>query len=248
MDLHARLRAVAYDEIDWEVPDPRAAATVVLVRDSADGIETYLMRRPLTMKFAPGMHVYPGGAVDEADYAAGITIDSIDARRASATDEHYAALLACALRETAEEAGVTLDDPNALRLIDHWVTPPFEVRRFDVRFFAARVPEGQVPHVASDESVEALWVNARAGYAAYDSGELRMLRPTAEILALLASYAHVEELLREAGARELRPRTPMPLPDGNGGIAWAILDTYTNEILERDTHGPRELEEKGVLT
>jgi len=246
VDLAHRLRAVAYGEVDWEVPEPRSAATVVLVRDSAEGIETFLMRRPLTMKFAPGMHVYPGGAVDAEDFEATIEINDSDAQRASATAERYRALVACALRETREEAGIELHDPAQLRLIDHWVTPPFETRRFDVRFFAARLPQGQDPRIASDESVAALWVNAREGVRGYESRELRMLRPTAEILRLLAAHSDVDALLEQAGSRPLRPLTPMPLPDGNGGVTWGILDAYTMEQLTLDAEPPFDLEVAGV--
>jgi 8-oxo-dGTP pyrophosphatase MutT (NUDIX family) len=48
---------------------PRLAATVALVRDGADGLEVYLMRRPATMSFAPGVWVVPGGSVDPLDTA-----------------------------------------------------------------------------------------------------------------------------------------------------------------------------------
>lgn len=47
---------------------PRPAATVMLVRDGAPGIEVFLMRRTMSMAFAGGMTVFPGGGVDERDY------------------------------------------------------------------------------------------------------------------------------------------------------------------------------------
>src|SRR5690242_14869968 len=46
---------------------PRLAATVALVRDATGGPEVYLMRRPPTMTFAPGVWVVPGGSVDPLD-------------------------------------------------------------------------------------------------------------------------------------------------------------------------------------
>src|SRR5664279_3115068 len=49
------------------VASPRDASTVVVVRDGDDGLEAYLLRRQQSMKFAPGMYVFPGGGVDEAD-------------------------------------------------------------------------------------------------------------------------------------------------------------------------------------
>ena len=51
---------------------PRAAATVVLLRDGGEGLEVYLQRRPVAMGFAGGLWVFPGGRVDEADRGPGI--------------------------------------------------------------------------------------------------------------------------------------------------------------------------------
>src|SRR5260221_4220681 len=43
------------------------AATVVLVRDGADGLETLLLRRNSKIAFG-GMWVFPGGRIDESDW------------------------------------------------------------------------------------------------------------------------------------------------------------------------------------
>ena len=43
------------------------AATVTIVRDAGDGIEVLMMRRNLKSGFVPGMYVFPGGGLDEAD-------------------------------------------------------------------------------------------------------------------------------------------------------------------------------------
>ena len=46
---------------------PRDAATIALVRDGEQGLETYLLRRRSTLEFAPGMLVFPGGGVHAGD-------------------------------------------------------------------------------------------------------------------------------------------------------------------------------------
>ena len=46
----------------------RLAATVMLVRDGDAGFEVYMVQRPGRGDF-PDLHVFPGGKVDEADYA-----------------------------------------------------------------------------------------------------------------------------------------------------------------------------------
>src|SRR6478736_6516235 len=61
-----RARRVS-DPAALTVAEPRPAATVVLVRPGADGLEVLLAHRPATMAFAPGVHVFPGGSVDAGD-------------------------------------------------------------------------------------------------------------------------------------------------------------------------------------
>src|SRR4051812_45242985 len=45
----------------------RHAATVILLRDTANGPEVYVLRRQATMAFASGQYVFPGGSVDPRD-------------------------------------------------------------------------------------------------------------------------------------------------------------------------------------
>jgi 8-oxo-dGTP pyrophosphatase MutT (NUDIX family) len=93
----------------WVPPVPRDAATVCLLRDTAAGLEVFLMRRTTSMAFAAGMHVYPGGAVEVSDARVPLAGrgDLADvAQRLSVTDP--AALVAAAARETFEECGVLL--------------------------------------------------------------------------------------------------------------------------------------------
>ncbi|WP_043112436.1 NUDIX domain-containing protein, partial [Pseudacidovorax intermedius] len=45
----------------------RAAATVLLLRDTELGMEVLMTRRSATASFAPGAYVFPGGRVDEED-------------------------------------------------------------------------------------------------------------------------------------------------------------------------------------
>ncbi|HET6816697.1 MAG TPA: NUDIX hydrolase [Mycobacteriales bacterium] len=112
--------------------EPRHAATVVLLRDGADGVEAYLLRRQKTMAFAAGMYVFPGGSVDPRDES---LPDSawIGPRPAewapilTADDALAKALVCAAVRETFEESGVVLagsgsDDVVADTTADDWET------------------------------------------------------------------------------------------------------------------------------
>src|SRR5207249_10564326 len=52
--------------------EPQPASTVVLLRSGRDGLEVLLTRRPSSMAFAAGMHVFPGGRVDPGDRDPGV--------------------------------------------------------------------------------------------------------------------------------------------------------------------------------
>ena len=91
---------------------PRQAATVLLLRDGAPGLEVYLLRRTKGMPFAGGMTAYPGGGVDPRDGDTEIAWAGPPPAQWAAAfgcDERMARELVCAaVRETFEEAGVLL--------------------------------------------------------------------------------------------------------------------------------------------
>lgn len=66
-ELTRRAQALVDGTAEWEPPVPRDAATVVLLRDGVTGVEVFLQRRVGRMAFAAGMHVFPGGRVEEVD-------------------------------------------------------------------------------------------------------------------------------------------------------------------------------------
>jgi len=250
-------RARAYLAGDVEVVAPRDAATVVLLRDAAAGLEVYLLRRTSTMAFAAGMHVFPGGSVDPRDAQhspawAGPAV--VDWAAALGCDGPLARALVCAaVRETFEESGVLLAGaPDAvvpdttgadweaerqalldrsqslaglvearglvvrsdlLRAWTHWITPEFEPRRFDTRFFVAAVPAGQRARDISGEADQAVWLPVAGAVAGYETGRFPMLPPTIVTLRELSAYATVTEVL--AARTTLAPVMPRPVFDGD---------------------------------
>jgi 8-oxo-dGTP pyrophosphatase MutT (NUDIX family) len=95
--------------------EPRQAATVLLLRDGAPGLEVYLLRRVKGMPFAGGMTAYPGGSVDDRDGDVDIAWSGPSPEQwgtAFGCDARMARELVCAaVRETFEEAGVLLAGP-----------------------------------------------------------------------------------------------------------------------------------------
>src|SRR3954453_1248168 len=89
------------------------AATVTLVRDAGQGIEVLMLQRNHQSGFMPGMFLFPGGAVDEADHAAAVLarcagVDDAQASAALGLPSGGLAYWAAAIRESFEEAGVLL--------------------------------------------------------------------------------------------------------------------------------------------
>jgi 8-oxo-dGTP pyrophosphatase MutT (NUDIX family) len=97
--------------------EARPAATVILLRDTAHGVEVYVLRRQATMAFASGQYVFPGGSVDARDET--IDVEWVGpgpdfwAKTFSASEPLAIALVCAAIRETFEESGVLLAGPDA---------------------------------------------------------------------------------------------------------------------------------------
>jgi len=92
--------------------EPRDAATVILMRASADGPSVYLLRRQTSMAFAGGMCVFPGGGVDPRDFDSSVAwagrSPALWAAQLGTSEEMARALVCAAVRETFEESGVLL--------------------------------------------------------------------------------------------------------------------------------------------
>jgi 8-oxo-dGTP pyrophosphatase MutT (NUDIX family) len=180
------------------VVEPRAAATVMLVRDGAFGVEVYVQRRVASMAFAPSTVVFPGGGVDPADLALPVSTPGL-AELASAmgvTPEVAAPYAAAAVREVEEECGVVLSVAE-LRGRAHWVTPEFEPRRYDTWILAAGMPSGQEATGTTTESDHSAWVRPRDLLNRHGAGEVRMLPPTVVSLEQLAEFGSAAAFLAD---------------------------------------------------
>jgi len=156
----------------------RDAASLILLRGEGRDLELLAGRRPMHVRFMPGVYVFPGGAVDAEDgrpWQNEIDPDSLPPR-----------LMRCAraaLRETWEEAGVLFGRPGSaptalrsaspvaeayaaagviagfdrLRYAGRAITPVRVFRRFNTRFFVGDGADvvGE-PH-ASDELEDVRW-------------------------------------------------------------------------------------------
>lgn len=93
-----------------EVSAPKQAATVILLRERDDVLETYCIVRSLRSGFLGGAVVFPGGKVDQqdrhADWERAIRGEATRASEVAADAGEARALVVAAAREMLEEAGV----------------------------------------------------------------------------------------------------------------------------------------------
>ena len=199
---------------------------MVLIRPGPDGPEVLLTRRPATMAFAAGIHVFPGGSVDPDDaveghpLAAGLTGPDAAARLVGTMDPRTAlAHFVAATRETLEETGIAVTAGELIPL-SRWVTPATLARRFDVWFFAAAVPAGTQVGQGSEEVETAEWITPAAGLAAARAGTLSLLQPTLVILEQLVSVTD-----RAAVAAAFTPGEHLDPPTvGSARAGVAVVD------------------------
>ncbi|MBL6751262.1 MAG: NUDIX hydrolase [Nevskia sp.] len=84
---------------------PRLAATVLLLRDGADGLEVFMVVRHHQIDFAAGALVFPGGKLAPGDSEAAVHARCSGIGEVSAEQR---ALRVAAIREAFEECGVLL--------------------------------------------------------------------------------------------------------------------------------------------
>jgi len=208
----------------------RPAATVLLLRDSAQGLEVLMTRRSASASFAPNAYVFPGGGVDALDAQSHAQAK----RRATQSELHLTQAIA-AIRESFEELGVLLarradgsaaDHSDIAKLnrsepfvaqcqhlgltltadevfvLAHWIGGRDLPRRFDVPFLVARMPEGQTPVADETEQFEPVWLCPADALARHKAGQFFMIYPTIRTLERLLDYPNANAVLQACAATE----------------------------------------------
>jgi 8-oxo-dGTP pyrophosphatase MutT (NUDIX family) len=106
---------------------------------------------------------------------------------------------------------------DLLRYWGTWVTPVFEPKRYDTRFFVAALPEGQVTRDVSTESDHVVWLPVREVIHAVDGGSIAMLPPTYATCLEVYDHRTTEEALAAAETKDRTPILPEMQVDDDGG-------------------------------
>jgi 8-oxo-dGTP pyrophosphatase MutT (NUDIX family) len=153
---------------------PIPAAAVAFVRDSENGIEVYLSRRPNHFRYYPGAFVFPGGRVD---------VEDSDIR-------------ATARREVLEEIGIEIDTSHLVPLRNiHTSAHAGPV--YHMLTFAYPVESDFNTSLNAEEVEEEIWITAREAIAT-----LELPYQIKAAVYTIASFENVAELLDvlEAGS------------------------------------------------
>jgi 8-oxo-dGTP pyrophosphatase MutT (NUDIX family) len=160
-----------------------------------------MVRRNDKVAFMAGSYVFPGGRVDAADHpAVGVTLPP--PTFADLTPSLEAAYRTAAVRELQEEASVVITAAD-LHPYAHWVTPEIEIRRYDTRFFLARMPEGQTAKHDEGETTALEWLSPLEAIARFEQRELLLPPPTFTTIRQLAHRSSIDDVLAWAKTRRI---------------------------------------------
>ena len=142
------------------------------------------------------------GASEQA-LLADVSTDEWEAERVALETRQHS------LSELLRRRGLVLRS-DLLRPLAHWITPEVEPKRFDTKFFLARMPAGQVTRAVGTEADQRLWVRPA------QTSELTMLPPTRAVLIDLAAHDGVDAAL--AAPRVVSPVLPRFVVGDDEGV------------------------------
>jgi glyoxylase-like metal-dependent hydrolase (beta-lactamase superfamily II)/8-oxo-dGTP pyrophosphatase MutT (NUDIX family) len=191
---------------------PKDAAAMILLRDPDDP-KVFWVKRGKTLAFMANYHAFPGGQRDAADAEVPILnaenvpdavmrvtalreifeetgvliargVESLSAkRRAAMRDELHAGQ--ALFKELLEREGLALD-ASLLIEAPRWVTPATSPRRYNTRFFAAWLPEGQETEVIPGELEAGEWLRPKEALRKWIDGDCLIVTPIFSAIQALA--------------------------------------------------------------
>ncbi len=97
---------------------------------------------------------------------------------------------------------------GALEYWSRWITPVTAPRRYDARFFLARMPTGQAPLHDDRETIATAWLTPCAALAEAHAGRMTLAPPTMRTLEDLDALGSVDAIFAGAAGRRVAPILP----------------------------------------
>ena len=194
---------------------PKDAAAIILLRQNTDPAnpEVFWVKRSDKLAFLGGFHAFPGGQIDAEDALVNVRnapnpeTAAMISGAARELFEELGVLVArggetltkgqrVSLLDDLEAGRMTWSallkhyelhlDANDFTYVGRWVTPPFNVRRFDTWFFLVECPPKQEPNVIAGELASGEWLTARDAYDRWRQDQVVAVPPTLHALRSLA--------------------------------------------------------------
>ena len=93
-------------------------------------------------------------------------------------------------------------DAGEMHYIARWVTPAGPPRRFDARFFIARMPGNQTPIHDDGELVHSKWMSPREILREEEAGEMTLMSPTLRMVKNLAQFDSASQVIESVAANQ----------------------------------------------
>jgi 8-oxo-dGTP pyrophosphatase MutT (NUDIX family) len=130
--------------------------------------------------------------------------------------EHRRALAAgrASLADVAAAEGIRYAG-DLLLYWARWITPELSPRRYDARFFVARMPEGQEPLHDDVETTASTWIAPSRALERAREGLFSVVFPTRKTLEGLSAFGRAADVVAAAADRRVQPVLPkVVLADG----------------------------------
>lgn len=159
-----------------------------------------MLQRGAKARFMPGVWVFAGGVVEDADRDG-------SAAAPPGVEADEMAHRVCAARELGEEASVEVE-PATLLPWSRWITPEEVSIRFDTRFYVGLAPAHCKPEPDMVEMDAARWISPAEALLEQAEERFELSFPTVKHLEELRDYADADSVLANAAERPVVPLTP----------------------------------------
>jgi 8-oxo-dGTP pyrophosphatase MutT (NUDIX family) len=105
---------------------------------------------------------------------------------------------------------------NQIIPYSHWITPEVESKRFDTRFFIARMPTGQAPIHDALEMTGSTWMTPAEALDRHKTGEILLMPPTLKTLEELADFSSIDLVFSATCRKQIQPILPQAFFEDKG--------------------------------
>ena len=124
--------------------------------------------------------------------------------------------------------------PDLLVPYSHWITPTIEPRRFDTRFFLARLPEGQAAVHDRMELTDSRWMTPVLALTEHKAGRIVLMPPTLKTVEELQAFSLTEPLFAAARSRRIGTTLPEAFRTGDSfGVRLPNDAEYTLDAFKQ---------------